>query len=213
MPPGSLCTISGAVTVNHPVTLGAGAGLGLVGGSLIVNGTVTVGPGAAFGDFGGASPITVHGSVFVQNNGDLGMAGGTISGSLLATAPSALELYYNQVSGMVFIAGGGGTNPVLNALGETHYQFVDLENNVISGPVTEIGYAGPGSQYGFGGAMGENQSGPMTLIHNSVAPIAVWSNVIHGPATCWGNTPVPENLGASTVSGPILGDQGAACFG
>ena len=213
MPQGSLCFISGPVTVNHPVTLGAGAGFGLVGGSLIVNGTVTVGPGAAFGDLNGVYPITVNGSVFIQSNGDMGMVGGTIGGSVLATAPSALELYYNQVSGKVSIAGGGGTNPVLDAIGQTQYQFVDLENNMISGPLTETGYAGPGSQYGYAGVFFENHTGPMTLSNNSGALIGVGDNVINGPATCSGNTPTPELFDASTVSGPIKGDQGAACFG
>jgi len=215
LPPGSACGIAGQVVVNGPVTLGRASGLGLVsGGSLTVNGPVTVGHDAAFGPLGVLAPINVNGPLLIGPDGFVGLDSGGVSGPVLASAPSGLELYSIHVGGSVQILGGGGQNPVEELLyPTTPYRFTDLEGDVIAGPVTEIGYTGTGSSYGYGGAFIANQTGPMTLIGNTVAPIAVEANVIHGPATCFGNNPPPQDFGSSTVTGPILGSQGHLCFG
>ena len=212
-PPGTACFIAGDVVVNGSVTLGQAAGLGLASGSLTVNGKVTVGGGASFGDIGGQPPITVNGPLFIDPNGFVFLLGpGAISGGVHASAPSGLTLFDLQIGGPVQILGGGGDNPVQDELGNSHYQSVYLGQNVISGPVTENGYAGAGDD-GTGSFVGfDHTAGPMTLINNTVASILVQSNVVDGPATCSGNNPSPQDLGSSTVTGPIKGSQGQQCF-
>jgi hypothetical protein len=213
-PPGTACFVGGDVVVNGPVTLGQASGLGLVSGSLTVNGKVTVGDGASLGDAGGGQPpITVNGPLFIDPNGLVFVLGpGAISGGVHASAPSGVTLFDLQIGGPVQILGGGGDNPVQDELGNTNYQSVYLGQNVISGPVTENGYAGAGDD-GTGSFVGfDHTAGPMTLINNTVASVLVQSNVIDGPATCSGNNPPPQDLGSSTVTGPIKGSQGQQCF-
>ena len=213
LPPGSVCYVAGDVVVNGPVTLRQASALGLVSGSLTVNGKVTVGAGASFGDFGGQPPITVYGPLFIDSNGLVYLLGpGSISGGVHASAPSGLTLFDLQIGGPVQILGGGGDSPSQDQLGNTQYQSVYLGGNVISGPVTENGFAGAGDEFGTGSFVGFNQSGPMTLTNNTGAPLLVQSNVINGPGTCSGNNPLPQDLGSSTVTGPIMGSQGGQCF-
>jgi hypothetical protein len=214
MPPATACFVGGDVVVNGPVTLGQASGLGLLSGSLTVNGKVTVGDGASLGDTGGGQPpISVNGPLFIDPNGLVFLLGpGTISGGVHASAPSGVTLFDLRIGGPVQILGGGGDNPVQDELGNTNYQSVYVGQNVISGPVTENGYAGAGDD-GNGSFVGfDHTSGPMTLINNTVASILVQSNVINGPATCSGNNPLPQDLGSSTVTGPIKGSQGQQCF-
>jgi hypothetical protein len=229
MPPGSLCLIEGAaVIVNHPVTLGSGSGLGVLAGSLTVNGPVTAGHGAAFGDFNSTAPITVNGPVSVDSNGALVIGSETpygpllssIAGPVRATDPSTVQIHNTAIGGPVILQGGGGANPVLDAAGLPFgppfgYNFNDLEDNVISGPVSETGYDGIWS-----GVL-RNVMGPLTFSNNSEAPAIdeydIGSNRINGPATCSGNDPAPnmgQSAGApSIVSGPTRGDQAATCTG
>ena len=125
-------------------------------------------------------------------------------GSLPRRPGSRQHLFDLQIGGPVQILGGGGDNPVQDELGNTNYQSVYVGQNVISGPVTENGYAGAGDD-GNGSFVGfDHTSGPMTLINNTVASILVQSNVINGPATCSGNNPLPQDLGSSTVTGPLV---------
>jgi hypothetical protein len=211
MPPGSVCFVAGDVVVNGPVTLGQASALGLVGGSLTVNGKVTVGDGASFGDSVGQPPVTVNGPLFIDPNGLVFLLGaGSISGGVHAWAPSGLTLFDFQIGGPVQILGGGGDSLSQDELGNSNYQSVYLGQNVISGPVTENGFAGAGDE--FGSFVGFNQSGPMTLTNNTVGQMFVQSNVIDGPATCAGNNPLPQDLGSSSVTGPIMGSQGQQCF-
>ena len=138
LPPGSACGIAGQVVVNGPVTLGRASGLGLVsGGSLRVNGPVTVGYDAAFGPLGVIAPINVNGPLFVGPNGFVVLDSGGVSGPVLAAAPSGLELYSIHVGGSVQILGGGGQNPVEQEIGNPYYRFIDVEGDVIAGPVTD----------------------------------------------------------------------------
>jgi hypothetical protein len=212
-PPGTACIVGGDVVVNGPVTLGQASGLGLASGSLTVNGKVTVGDGASLGDVGVQPPVTVNGPLFIDPNGLVFLLGpGAISGGVHASAPSGLTLFDFQIGGPVQILGGGGDNPVQDELGNTNYQSVYLGQNEISGPVTENGYAGAGDD-GTGSFVGfDHTAGPMTLINNTAASILVQSNVINGPATCSSNNPPPQDLGSSTVAGPIKGSQGQQCF-
>jgi len=213
MPPASSCFTVGAVTVTGPVTLQHASGLGVYSGSLTVDGSVNVGAEAAFGALANGIPITLNGALFVQSDGYAYLSTGSVNGPVLATAASGIYLSSLRVSGSVTVVGGGGDNPGEDALGNLDYRAVILQSDVISGPVTEIGYAGKGATNGFGSIVLGNQSGPMTFIGNTVAPIVLQSNVVHGPATCLGNNPLPVDGGSNSVAGPILGSQGTQCFG
>lgn len=213
MPPGASCFTVGNVTVTQPVTLGGASGLGVYSGSLTIDGSVRVGDEAAFGALSNGIPITVNGPLFVQRQGYAYLSTGSIRGPVLATAASGIYLSSLHIGGPLTVIGGGGDNPGEDALGNLDYQAVILQSDVISGPVSEIGYAGKGATNGFGSIILGNQSGPMTFIDNTMAPIVLQSNVVSGPATCLGNSPQPVNGGSNSVAGPILGSQGSQCFG
>jgi hypothetical protein len=225
MPGGSVCFVApGSVTVNDGITLGEASAL-LVpdGGALTVNGPVTVGPGAVFSEFDSCSPIKVNGPVSVRDNAVLLICGSTVAGPVEATNATQVRAYFSDISGPLGIQGGGGPNPVLDAFvafgGPPYgppdgYNFSEVNESVISGPVSAAGYSGLGVNF-VGDVMG-----PMTFINNTTTySSAIGSNRINGPATCSGNVPAP-NLGGhlaigspSIVSGPVRGDQAATCTG
>jgi len=242
MPPGSFCVVAaGAVTVQDGIMLGRGSALLVVEGyppgyttpyfgSLTVQGPVTVGPDAFLGfSWDGTTPFTVtpftlNGPVTVEPNGLLGLLASSVRGPVWALNPSAVYLYGSTVTGGVNILGGGGRNDPEEAfIGgfdlSPYYRFVDMEGNAISGPLSVIGYASPGTYDGFAMFLaGNTVTGPVTLIGNSVEPPGVYSigseaNTIHGPATCAWNSPTIVDFAPSAVSGPILGAQGHLCFG
>lgn len=241
MRPGSFCVVGGAVTVQRGITLGRGSVLlaaegtvpgfpGNYSGALTVQGPVTVGPDAQFVFYWDgttslpAALATINGPVTVESNGFLGLLQSSVRGPVEALNPSAVDLYGSSISGGVSIVGGGGPNDPEGAfisvgLASPYYRYVDVEGNQIGGPFTVIGYAAPGSYYGYAMALLENTvAGPVTLIGNSVLAPGTYSigsaaNVISGPATCMWNSPIVQDLAPSTVGGPILGAQGHLCFG
>jgi hypothetical protein len=225
MPPGSLCGIVGSVTVTGGLTVGAGAGLVVASGDLRVEGPVRVGQGGSFGDFYSAAPISIGGTLLVALNATVvigleapyGPLHSFIAGGVRATDPSSTQIHNTLVGGPVDISGGGGRNPILDAAGIPYpgYNFNDLEDNVILGPVRETGYDGISS------SVLRNVMAGLTFANNSEAPSIgeydIGSNLIFGPATCSGNDPAPNlgpNPGApSIVFGPTSGDQAATCTG
>jgi len=231
VPPASACLIEGAVTVNSPVKLGSGSGVGVEAGSLTVNGGLTVGPDAAFGDFGSSSaPITINGPLFVQGNGYITMDGPTIGGPVWANDPSALQIFDTRIGGAVTINGGGGDNPVLDALDQCYgnscqppqypYNQNFVWGDVISGPVSVIGYTGPWQ------GIVEDVMGPLVFWGNAnPRGTAIGFDTINGFATCANNTlgpPTytwsppntgPDVSGPSVVHGPVFGNQATTCTG
>ncbi len=227
MPAGSACqVVGGAVVVNSAVTLGNGSVLGVFGGSLAVQGGLTVGPNAVFaaGVNGNNTPLTINGPTKVGT--DAALVVGTespyaplfasLNGPVTATDASSLQIHNTHVSGPVSMTGGGGDNPILDGFAMFQSNFNDLEDNQISGPVTENGYGGE-----WAGVLRNVISGPFTFINNSEAPnideYDIGSNLINGPATCNANDPIP-NTGSSAgylsiVHGPTMGDQSATCTG
>ncbi len=203
MPPGSVCFIESAVTVGGPLTLGDTSALVLFDGSLAVNGPVNVGPNSLFGDAGGNAPITVNGPVSVQQNGAflIGFENpeaplvSALHGPVTAINASTVQIHNTKISGPVKLQGGGGDNPILDALAGPGYNFNDLEDNVISGPVTEIGYQGI-----WAGIIRNVISGNLTFTGNTdFDEFDIGSNVVHGNANCSGNSPA-VNTGGSPGS-------------
>jgi len=232
MPPGSLCLTEGTVVVTRGVTLGTASGLGAATGSLTIKGPLTVGADAAFADFNPAAPtaapapITVLGPVTVQTNGWFNTYGPTIAGPVWATNPSALQIFDTKIWGPVTINGGGGDNPVLDALGECYgtsakpcqapnyaYNQNWLGSNQTFGPVRITNFDGP-----WQGVIG-NVMGPMIFSdNNNSSGSAIGFNTIYGPARCSDNLPGapntgPDVSGPSVVHGPTRGDQAATCTG
>jgi hypothetical protein len=223
MPGGSTCFVAtpGLVTVNHGITLGQASALVVPDdGALTVNGPVTVGPSAVFSeDFDSCSPINVNGPVSVGDNAALLICGSVVAGPVKATNATYVRAYFSDISGPLTIQGGGGRNPVLDAIGVPYgppdgYNFSEVNESMISGPVRAAGYGGLGVNFVA------DVMGPMTFTDNSTTySSAIGSNRINGPATCSGNVPAP-NLGGhfvigppSIVSGPVRGDQAATCTG
>ena len=231
MPAGSLCYVAdasvggGAVTVNHGLTLGEASLLPLTGGSLTVNGPLTVGDNAWFGDysapFGPSFPITVNGPLTVDSHGAAAVYAGAIAGPVVARDASGLQIDGTSltlpllpISGPVSVIGGGGNNAVLDELGFFGQNYLDLELDNISGPLSITGYDGAVVY------LGGDHTGPMTFSDNTATPSPYWSPplffshymVINGPGTCADNTPNPIGR-FNTVNGPVRGDQGTACFG
>ncbi len=228
MPPATLCLTEGTVVVTRGVTLGTASGLAPDTGSLTIKGPLTVGTDAAFADFNPAAPapITVDGPVTVQTNGWIGTHGPTIAGPVWATNPSGVQIFDTRIWGPVTINGGGGDNPVLDALGECYgtsakpcqapnyaYNQDWLGSNQIFGPVRITNFDGP-----WQGIIG-NVMGPMIFSdNNNISGSAIGFNTIYGPAICSDNLPGapntgPDVSGPSVVHGPTLGNQRRTCTG
>jgi len=115
------------------------------------------------------------------------------------------------------------------------YQFVDMEQDVISGPVSQTSYGGPGGS----NISGNTIMGPLTFSANYGGlgpPTPGWlypayligADTIYGPATCSDNVPPPNSTPwppssavppgtwfppppPSVVYGPVWGDQASTC--
>lgn len=147
---GTACGVAAAVTVLSPVTIGNGGVLAVLGGSLTVEGGVTVGSGAAFGDFNSAALITISDPLSIGDNAavDIGLEQpgqpiiSNVFGPVTAVNPSAVQIHNTLIAGPVSLTGGGAENPLLVAQLGHGFNFNDLEDNQILGPVSETGYAG-----------------------------------------------------------------------
>ena len=226
MPPGTFCFVVGTVTVTRPVTLGAGSALAVLAGSLNVAGPFTVGTGAVFDTLeGNTDPITINGPVRVGADGVFVLGTETpysptfasIGGPVTATGASSVQIHNTVIGGPVKLMGGGADNPIVQAFTGTSpfNNFNDLEDNVITGGVTETGYDGI-----WTGVLRDVINGPFTFTNNVETftdEYDIGSNFIGGPATCANNTPIP-NMGTSRgspsiVEGPVRGNQAATCTG
>jgi hypothetical protein len=209
MPAGSICFIAGPVTVARGIALGDTSGLALFDGNLTVRGPVTVGPNALFGDAGGAAPIVVNGSVAVEQNAAflIGFENpfaplvSAVHGPVTGDNASTVQLHNTDISGRVTLQGGGGDNPILDVFAGGGYNFNDLEDNAISGGVTESSYQGI-----WAGVIRNHISGNLTFTNNTdFDEFDVGSNVVHGNADCSGNSPAVNTGGSpgspNTVSG------------
>jgi hypothetical protein len=222
MPPGSVCAITGAVTITHPLALGAASGLAVFSGplpsgaiafgSLVVTGAVDVGPNAFFGDAqGGVAPITVGGPLSVEPNGAVVIGSETPGGPLVSsvggpvrgTDASTVQIHNSAIGGPVNLQGGGGSNAILDALAGGGYNFNDLEDNVISGPVTINSYAGI-----WAGVIRNQISGGLTFTNNTdMDEFDIGSNVIAGNANCSGNNPAVNTGGSPGSPNTVAGNN------
>jgi hypothetical protein len=209
MPPGSVCVVTGAVTITHPLALGDTSALAVFAGSLTATGPVDVGPNAFFGDAQGVAPIMVGGPLSVEPNGAVVIGSETPGGPLVSsiggpvrgTDVSTVQIHNSALGGPVNLQGGGGSNAILNDLGFAMYNFSDLEDNVISGPVTINRYAGI-----WAGVIRNHIAGGLTFTNNTnMDEFDIGSNVIAGNANCSGNNPAVNTGGSpgapNTVSG------------
>jgi hypothetical protein len=192
------------VTVLNPIIIGDSAALGVFdGNSLRASASVTVGPNAFFGDVSGNPPITVGGGVTVQANGAVSIGFedpfaplvSAIYGGVRAGDASTVQIHNSRVTGGVNLQGGGGTNAILDQFAGGGYNFNDLEDNTISGPVTEQNYSGI-----WAGVIRNHISGGLTFTGNTnFDEFDVGSNTIAGNANCSGNNPA-VNTGGSPGS-------------
>jgi hypothetical protein len=221
MPAGSFCLVGGDVTVTHPLTVGAGAGVLVVAGSLTTQGPTVVSAGGALGSLDNTTPVHLGGPVSVGLNGAFALGTETpfgpivnsIAGPVTGNGESTVQIHNALIGGPVRLTGGGGDNAIVDALGGFG-AFNDLEDNNIGGPVSITGYQGI-----WTGVIRDVIHGPFTFSDNVQAqPQDEWdigTDTIYGPATCNDNSPVPNTGvsagGPSTVFGPIRGDQAATC--
>ncbi len=133
----------------------------------------------------------------VQTNGWFGTYGPTIAGPVRATNPSALQIFNTKIWGPVTINGGGGDNPVLDAIGQCSstsstpcpgppyaYNQNFLESDQIFGWVSITNYDG------WWTGIFENVMGPMIFSNNNTpAGTAIGFNTIYGLASCSDNLP------------------------
>jgi hypothetical protein len=210
MPPGSICGVSGDTTITGPLNLGDGSAVGVVvGASLTVTAPVHVGPNAFFGDAFSTSPISVTGPVVVDHNGAVSIGSeqpfgpltNSIGGPVQGQDASTVQIHNASIGGPVNLQGGGGSNAVLDAVIGPGYNFNDLEDNVISGPVRVNGYSGI-----WAGVIRNTIDGNLSFTNNSnMDEFDIGSNIVSGNANCSGNDPAVNTGGSpgspNTVSG------------
>ena len=209
-----------SVRINGPLTLGDSSGVVVAAGTLHVSGPVLIGTNAVLDAVGnGQASVSVSGGVTVQSHGVLIMGdpgvntGSAIQGPVRATDPSTVQISTTNLSGPINVQGGGGSNPVIQALPGTQigYNTVYLVGDTVSGPVTV---------QGFGGNIvvveDNSTAGGLTVTDNSltgvpsVSFLGGWEvsfNTVAGNARCSNNSPFSNGQGfgdiggANTVSG------------
>jgi hypothetical protein len=219
MPENTGCTINGAVSVLAPLTVGQGAALALkLGASLHVQGGLTVETGGVFAVPHNSIPVTIQGTVVVNNDAVL-VVGiehklapiNSSIGAVYGNAASSVQIHNTKVNGSVNLQNGGAVNAILGG----GNNFNDLEDNNIIGGVTIEGYEGV-----WAGVLRDRIQGPFTFSNNDetvVDEYDIGSNTIFGGATCNSNNPAPNMGGSpgkpSVVHGPTTGNQKATCTG
>lgn len=173
------CTGTLASGTYHKIVVPAGETCDGTEASIVVRGGVYVGPGATF-------------VLGFEEGGPTG----TISGGVVADAPSSVQLHFARVDGGVSIQGGNGF-------------FSTVEDNVIHGGATINGYTG--FWLGF---IRNTVYGPVTLSNNIMDdPDAneFVTNTIHGNLVCFGNVPAPQVGDSGGLPNVVTGQKIGQC--
>jgi hypothetical protein len=125
----------------------------------------------------------------------------SISGPVRGTDASTVQIHNSSIGGPVNLQGGGGSNAILDALVGGGYNFNDLEDNVISGPVTINGYGGI-----WAGVIRNHIAGGLTFTNNTdMDEFDIGSNVIAGNANCSLNNPAVNTGGSPGSPNTVAG--------
>src|SRR5438309_3392484 len=141
------------------------------GGSTVCNGSLAPGTyyhvvvptdGVCFSD----GPITIRGGLFVQQGGTLVFGSeenavhtATINGGVHASNAMSVQIHFSTINGGIAIQGGAG--PFGGPFGVT---WNTIEDSVINGGYTEVGYDGF-----WNGFIRNTVHGSVNLIGNTVA--------------------------------------------
>jgi hypothetical protein len=125
----------------------------------------------------------------------------SIGGPVRGTDVSTVQIHNAAIGGPVNLQGGGGRNAILDDLGVGGYNFNDLEDNVISGPVTINRYAGI-----WAGVIRNHIAGGLTFTNNrNMDEFDIGSNVIAGNANCSHNNPAVNTGGSPGAPNNVAG--------
>jgi hypothetical protein len=165
----------------HKLVVPAGATCDGTNATVVVRGGISIGPGATFvlGFEGGGST-------------------GTISGGIVASGASSVEVHFARINGGVSIQGGEGF-------------FSTVEDSVIHGGATINGYRG--FWLGF---IRNTVSGSVTLSNNVMDdPDAneFVTNTIRGNLVCFGNSPAPQVGDSEGLPNVVSGKKVGQCAG
>jgi hypothetical protein len=206
---GAAALLGALITVAVPATAGASSATECTGPLAPgTYGAVVVPDGAfCFGD----GPVTIHaglsigtGATFMLGSDEGTAATGTINGGVRATDPASVEIHFATINGGIHVSGGSGAFG-----GPFEVTFIAIEDNVIHGGASVVGY--DGFWFGF---IRNHVSGSVTLNDNVLADPdgnEYVTNTIHGSLTCSGNSPAPQVGDSEGLPNVVTGQKIGQC--
>jgi len=188
------------------------------GGTTVCNGTLDPGTyqrvvvpqdGVCLSD----GPVTIRGGLFVQQGGTLVLGSeenavhtATITGGVHATNAMSVQIHFSTINGGIDIQGGSGPFG-----GPFDVTWNTIEDSVINGGYTEVGYDGF-----WNGFIRNTVHGPVNLFGNVVADPdgnEVVTNTIYGSLNCGGNDPAPQVGDSEGSPNHVTGRETGQCVG
>jgi hypothetical protein len=188
------------------------------GGTTTCNGTLAPGiyqrvvvpqGGVCFSD----GPVTIRGGLFVEQGATLVFGSeenpthtATISGGVHATNAMSVQIHFSTINGGIDIRGGSGPFG-----GPFDVTWNTIEDSVINGGYTEVGYNGF-----WNGFIRNTVHGPVNLFGNAVADPdgnEVVTNTIYGSLNCAGNVPAPQVGDSEGSKNTVTGRETGQCVG
>jgi hypothetical protein len=182
------CTDTLAPGTYQRVVVPDGATCVTFAGPVTINGGVTVGAGATF----------------VLGSEDNPTHTATINGGVTAANAASVQIHFSTISGGVSLVGGAG--PFGSPFDVT---WNTLEDNVINGAVTIVGYDGF-----WQGFFRNTVHGSVNFNNNTVVDPdgnEVQTNTIHGNLNCAGNDPQPQTGDSGGSPNTVTGHKTGQC--
>ncbi len=206
---GAAALLGGLITIAVPGAAGAASATECTGALAPgTYGKVVVPDGAfCFGD----GPVRIHGGLsigtgatFMLGSDEGTAATGTINGGVRATDPASVEIHFATINGGIHVSGGSGAFG-----GPFGVTFIAIEDNVIRGGASVVGY--DGFWFGF---IRNHVSGSVTLNDNVLADPdgnEFVTNTIHGSLNCSGNSPAPQVGDSEGLPNVVTGQKIGQC--
>jgi hypothetical protein len=165
--------------------------------------------GVCFSD----GPVTIDAGLFVLPGATLVFGSeensvhtATISGGVYAINAMNVQIHFSTINGSINISGGSGPFG-----GPFDVTWNTIEDSVINGGYTEVGYNGF-----WNGFIRNTVDGPVNFFGNVVADPdgnEVVTNTIYGALNCFGNDPAPQVGDSEGSPNQVTGRETGQCAG
>ena len=158
-------------------------------------------------------PVTIRGGLYVQHGATLVIGSeenavhtATISGGVHSSNAMSVQIHFSTINGGIDLHGGSGPFG-----GPFEVTWNAIEDNVINGGASEIGYDGF-----WNGFIRNTVHGSVNLNGNTVVDPdgnEFVTNTIHGNLNCAGNDPAPQVGDSEGSPNTVTGQKTGQCAG